>query len=722
MDRLEVERFKTGLVCDRGGIGQPIFLADSWFVGLEYPGSFTEHSGGLVTLAHYPGLAKQDEEGKWVIRSKTAVAGVPGEGDPLELAFYDYLETIRQPAPKHMLANTWVVDRGWKSGKGFGVEEFVDYYDLFEKNLAAYGVRLDSLQPDLKGFEPESVSMPDKRFFPQGYRPLSEQLESRGSSLSLWLALNGTGIEAMESLAAQGFERTNGPFQDFWGHFCVAAPRFNTAIRNTLKKTIEDGNISYFKHDFVQMICSREGHGHLPTVRHGFEANLDATLELLDYERRLKPDILSAPTSYVWLSPWWLMHANYIYMGVGDFGNVATRPQVSYREWEMAFRDGHFFKMYNDYRIPIPISSMITHTLLPNQIKGASDSLREWSDLNAMVFGRGLRLIDIYDDANNLTEKFWQTLGEFARWYQDHLEVLGTTRMIGGDPRLGQAYGYVHWKDESAILCLRNPEVREQTIRVPFDRSVFYRGPEGKAFRGRVIYPYGEDLPQQFTSGVPILFTVPGYTVMLMELEPGQVSPIVPAEAEGLIEGRGSVTLKERDWSDFYENPHMALTATVSLQVPEEAMARCDLFFIIQSNGALPEFPKLTLNGKPARVRLVEGHADTPAEAQPPRDTDAINWSIRALDLTEFRGREVQLVAVSSKNPVPFQVEAWVVADRPVRTTPVPEGNPPPTFWQNFRRQTIRLLSYQPEPCSHLSLIAMGNRIPALPDGAQSSV
>ena len=549
VDRLEVERFKTGLVCDRGGIGQPIFLADSWFVGLEYPGSFTEHSGGLVTLAHYPGLAKQDEERKWVIRSKTAVAGVPGEGDPLELAFYDYLETIRQPAPKHMLANTWVVDRGWKSGKGFGVEEFVDYYDLFEKNLAAYGVRLDSLQPDLKGFEPESVSMPDKRFFPQGYRPLSEQLESRGSSLSLWLALNGTGIEAMESLAAQGFERTNGPFQDFWGHFCVAAPRFNTAIRNTLKKTIEDGNISYFKHDFVQMICSREGHGHLPTVRHGFEANLDATLELLDYERRLKPDILSAPTSYVWLSPWWLMHANYIYMGVGNFGNVATRPQVSYREWEMAFR-------------------------------------------------------------------------------------------------------------------------------------------------GRVIYPYGEDLPQQFTSGVPILFTVPGYTVMLMELEPGQVSPIVPAEAEGLIEGRGSVTLKERDWSDFYENPHMALTATVSLQVPEEAMARCDLFFIIQSNGALPEFPKLTLNGKPARVRLAEGHADTPAEAQPPRDTDAINWSIRALDLTEFRGREVQLVAVSSKNPVPFQVEAWVAADRPVRTTPVPEGNLPPTFWQNFRRQTIRLLSY----------------------------
>ena len=59
VDRLDVERFRTRLVCDRGGIGQPVYIADSWFVGLEYPGSFVEHSSGLITLAHYPGLAKE---------------------------------------------------------------------------------------------------------------------------------------------------------------------------------------------------------------------------------------------------------------------------------------------------------------------------------------------------------------------------------------------------------------------------------------------------------------------------------------------------------------------------------------------------------------------------------------------------------------------------------------------------------------------------------------
>ena len=36
VDRLEVERFKTQLPCAIGGIGQPVFIGDAWFVGFEY--------------------------------------------------------------------------------------------------------------------------------------------------------------------------------------------------------------------------------------------------------------------------------------------------------------------------------------------------------------------------------------------------------------------------------------------------------------------------------------------------------------------------------------------------------------------------------------------------------------------------------------------------------------------------------------------------------------
>jgi len=695
VDRLEVERFKTQLPCDLGGIGQPIFIGDSWFVGLEYPGSHAERSSGLVALAHYPGLARKSagKDGEWTIRSKTAVAGVGLKGDPLELAFSDYLDTVRQPCPRHVVANKWPLKV--KSGK-----EFIDYFDGFDGNLASYGVKIDSVQPDFIGFDPESVSLPNKSIFPQGYRPLSQELESRGSSLSLWLSLNGTGNDA-EWMTGQGYQRANGPYHDIGGYYCASAPRFNRAMRQTLEKTISDGNISYFKHDFVQAICSAEGHGHLPTVRHGFEANVDAILEFMTYERQLKPDILCAPTSYVWVSPWWLTNANYIFMGGSDTGSVATWPQLSPREREMNYRDDHLFRVYRKWRYPVPLSAMITHafTRAPSFNEGGDqESLREWSDLAMMVYGRGLRLIDMYIDPSMLSPEFWRALGESTRWWQENLELLGSTSMIGGSPRGGEVYGYAHWKGDRGIICLRNPDIGEQVIRVPFDRSVFYRGEAGKPFRCRVVYPFVEDLPRQFVSGEPMLLGVPGYTVMLIEVQPGEAPLITPAQVAGDIEGTGSVVPEERDWSGaqgYYKDPSLALTAKVTVNVPDEAMDRCDLFLIARCNGPLPELDPITLNGLPAQVRYANGGADAPSGKRYPFETDDANWSLRSIDLRAFRGEKVEMVAPSSRNPVPFALDAWVVADRPVEPPPLPQGSLPPQFWHAFRRQTVRLLSYR---------------------------
>ena len=174
------------------------------------------------------------------------------------------------------------------------------------------------------GVDPKSVFSLRKELFPQGYAPLHKALDERGTQLGLWLPLNGTGL-GTEWGARQGYERSNGPFQDLQGYFCLAAPKYNAALRQRLKRIISEGNIAYFKHDFVQLQCSAEGHGHLPTIRHGFEANLDATLKLMAYESELQPGILLDPTSYVWYSPGWLMHANYIWMGRSDRGKVCPK-------------------------------------------------------------------------------------------------------------------------------------------------------------------------------------------------------------------------------------------------------------------------------------------------------------------------------------------------------------------------------------------------------------
>ena len=84
----------------------------------------------------------------------------------------------------------------------------------------------------------------------------------------------------------------------------------------------------------------------------------------------------------------------------------------------------------------------------------------------------------------------------------------------------------------------------------------------------------------------------------------------------------------------------------------------------------------------------------TQRRAQRHRDTETVNWSVRCMDLREYCGKTVEMIAVSSKNPIPFTVDVWVVADRPVSAPEAPQEDLPPLFWHKFRRQTISLLSY----------------------------
>lgn len=712
VDRLEVERFKTCLACDLGGIGEPVFMGDKWFTGLEYPGGYTGHCSGWISLAHHPGSAMRENDGMYRIHSKTAVIGTGLADDPVEVAFGDYLESIRQPAPPHIVVNHCGTSLRHPKSEA----DLLTFFDAYAEGLDPCGVRLDSLQIDLIGWEPKTLSRPRKEIFPKGYKSLSSALKSRGSSLSLWLSLNGTGNlwqafapkDSVQWFSDHGIERTNGPFQDFEGHFCVSMPQFTDAMRATLKYTIDDADVSYFKHDFVQITCSAEGHNHLPTVRHGLEANLDALIGFMDWEHEYKPELLCAPTSYVWLSPWWLKHTNYIWYGASDSGALPAWPQRSAPEWEMNYHDGHLYKVYHRWRHQMPVSALNTQAFL-RHIKPDKETLHEWTDYAMMVCGRGLRLIDLYLEPD-LPGNFWQALGESLRWWRENRDILGATRMVGGNPLWGEVYGYAHWHEEQGIICLRNPDVAEKTIKVPFDKSVAYRGSPAKLFRGRIVYPYVEEIPTQFVSGRPLLFTIPGYSVMLIRLEPGEVSGGKPAETVELIEAGGMAVPVARDGSlqdSYNDDRSLAITANMTISVPDEDMAQCSLCIILRSSGELPSLSEITVNGSAVQVHEVHGAGEIQAKMVFTRGVEGSSWSLHTIDLGPFRGKRISVAAVTSRNPIPFSLQAWIVADRPVvcgREAPsASEGIFPPTFWHSFRRQTIQILSYSlsPTPLHH---------------------
>ncbi|MCC6445861.1 MAG: hypothetical protein IT210_20705 [Armatimonadetes bacterium] len=305
VDRLEVERFRTQAECDRGGRGEPVFVGPSWFFGLEYPGSETSHREGQVALTHFPGLAKRDSAGQWAIHSRTSVAGVGRRGDPLALAFRDYLETIRRPRRNLLPYNSWY---DWH-GDDLTIPNLISTFEAFRQNLLLpYRMKMDAFVPDDGWQDYDSIWIPRANLYPKGLEPLRRMLEAKGTRLGIWMPLNGTNLN-IEWGVRQGYEK---PGQG--NFYCLAAPHYNRAIREATRQLISQGRLAYYKHDFNHLQCSAEGHGHLPTARHGHEANLDAKLELLAYQRRLQPDVFLNITSFAWYSPWWLQHANSIWM------------------------------------------------------------------------------------------------------------------------------------------------------------------------------------------------------------------------------------------------------------------------------------------------------------------------------------------------------------------------------------------------------------------------
>ncbi|RJP29938.1 MAG: hypothetical protein C4527_10700 [Candidatus Omnitrophota bacterium] len=669
IDQLDVERFQTGQQCDLGGFGQPIFIGDSWFVGLEYPGCQTNFGNGLVTLSHFPGLVKnRDEQGKWVIESKKSIVGTGQKGDPLELAFQDYIDTLRVRRGNLLHYNSWYD----LQGNELTHDNLINSFMGFKENLLGpFGLTMDSYVPDDGWQEPDSIWDIHKTRFPDGFTPLRDLLEQNGSRLGIWMPFNGFNLN-IDWGVAQGYQKS-----DKGRYYCLADPKYNVAIHEAVRRIIKAGNMNYIKHDFNQLQCSAEGHGHLPTDRHGFEANLDAELELLAYERSLQPGIFLNVTSYVWHSPWWLQHADTIWMAADDFGYEKTWPQVSPREWAMSYRDAHMFKVYQERRHLVPISDMMTCGIIHGphcKLGGDEETLREWSDYVVMFFGRGVQLQEYYITPDWLTPERWNVLGETTRWAVENRKLLEKVIMVGGDTRKGEPYAYVHWKDEKGLLFLRNPDLREQTIAAPFDKTVHYCGDIGKPYRARVIYPFVENCPTQYMSGNPISITVPGCSVMVIELHPGEVAAIEPTAQPEPI-----------SYSSELQTEQAMPCLRVKISLPNENMQRCDLVLILSSEEEV-EFPE---------TKMLDVHIN--GEAVNTRLGFDKKWFIQSVNLQSWQGQEIELIAAPNEQQKNlFQAhnisyKAWLVMDRAVQSTPPGDEHLPFAIAQDFRRMTMEI-------------------------------
>src|SRR5262249_800479 len=152
------------------------------------------------------------------------------------------------------------------------------------------------------------------------------------------------------------------------------------------------------------------------------------------------------------------------------------------------------------------------------------------------------------------------------------------------------------------------------------------------------------------------------------------VSPVTPTEMPMPIEGQGTV---EAPYEVVYEGDNALRElkfpkggkVTVKVQIPDEEMNRCDLFLVARCNGKLPNFTRITINVQLTQVRTAEG-GDVPIDDREETswmETEGGNWSIQSIDLRSQKGGSAEIVADLPAIEIAFTLEAWVIADRPVK-------------------------------------------------------
>ncbi len=511
----DVVRLQDPPAPDLGGFGQPWYLGGRWFVGVEYPASWQVRDGQVVVARHHPGQAK--------FTSKVAVIGERGRETQVADAFDAYVQSIGCPRRSLLQYNSWYDLRA----KEMTVANFARIFEQFQQHLLApYGLRFGAFVPDDGWQNRDSIWEVDRSILPDEFRPLARLLEASGSRLGIWLPVNGTNLNCAWG-QAQGYEVSE--LSDTC--YSLVGPKYQQKLREVLKHRIADGNLAYFKHDFNNFRTRRR---HPLGDRVDYEENLDAQLAIHAYERQLQPGIFLNITSGMWLSPWWRQHADTIWMAANDFGFENTWPQPSRRDWDMSYRDQHFYGKYRVERDQFPLSRLMTHGIIHgrlNRLGGKDETLREWSDMVVLYYARGVQLKELYVTPDLLDQDWWRVLGRATQWAEAHAETLDHTRLIGGEPKQGQVYGYVHWGRNEGIVAVRNPDVRAGQLALTLAERPARLGPAG-TWRVTRVYPDRGDTGLTLAAGGTIQLPAPGQAVCLYHLVPAtRLSPLATAAA-----------------------------------------------------------------------------------------------------------------------------------------------------------------------------------------------
>ncbi len=464
-------------------------------------------------------------ESEWVVLGLTPDSYV-------KKAFFEYINDIKINTDKpYTLYNSWYDLRGDQYPVGSYVKELFDtdymgtknasrLYQSFRKNfIDKHNVRLDAFVLDDGWDVYESPWLLNKKAFPNGLSPIINTFKESNTQLGMWFGPSGGYSARMKRIhwfQKNGYEVVGE--EKKWGGamLCLAGKKYSKTFKERTLQFIKEG-VSYYKWDGFQFSCSEISHGH-PIGIYSQIAVLDTLISSIQDIHKINPKAYHSVTSGTWLSPWWLKHANQIWMQGEDYG-YADVPSYSQRDAAITYRDLILYDDFKKKNYWFPMSNMMTHGIIKGKLERLhlTEPIDKFTDNAILYFARGISMYELYTSPDIMSEKEWESVALSLKWAKHNFDTLMHTEMIGGNPENKQTYGFLHLKDNKGIIAARNPYILKQSLTVELS-SKFGLDPNAKNLILEQVYPKRWISPKTYTAKDTLSIDLQGYETAIYEI------------------------------------------------------------------------------------------------------------------------------------------------------------------------------------------------------------
>ena len=434
----------------------------------------------------------------------SSVIGVAADGQ-MRRGFLRYVERERaHPYRTFLNYNSWY-DLGYFSK--YTEADALGVINTFGTELTRKrGVPIQSFLFD-DGWDDPATLWHFNSGFPDGFTKLKETAAQYGTAPGVWMSpWGGYGKPKQQRVAAgkeAGYEVVN-------NGFALSGPKYYEAFRDTCVKFIRDYGVNQFKFD---------GTGNADRVVPGssFDSDFSAAIHLIGELRALKPDLYINLTTGTYPSPFWLRYADSIWRGGEDHDFLGVGSK---REQWITYRDADVYEHVVLGGPLFPLNSLMLHGII--YARSAHDlNTDPQGDFKNEVrdyFGSGTQLQEMYITPRLLSQTDWDNLAEAAAWSRANADVLVDTHWIGGDPALLEVYGWASWNPQKAVLVLRNPSNKPQSIEL--DLAKVFELPPHAAHAYGLHSPWKEDRGKpviRVAVGEPHTFSLEPFQVIVLE-------------------------------------------------------------------------------------------------------------------------------------------------------------------------------------------------------------